>query len=127
MSALHWFEISVNDIHRAKKFYETVMGVALQHVDMREQLGSQLALFPTRDGVGGSLVENPRHGYTPSKEGTLVYLVVDGDLNTVLGRVEGAGGQIALPKTQLGSDQSMGYVGWVIDTEGNKTAFFSKE
>lgn len=127
MSALHWFEIAVNDIHRAKKFYETVMGIEMTYFDMREQMGSQVAGFPARDGVGGHLVENSQQGYKPSSEGALLYLVVDGDLNAVLGRVEGAGGKVALPKTPLGAEQAGGYVGWVMDTEGNKVAFFSKE
>jgi predicted enzyme related to lactoylglutathione lyase len=127
MSAIHWFEIAVSDIHRAKKFYETVMGIEMNYFDMREQMGSQVAGFPARNGIGGHLVENAQHGYKPSQDGALIYLVVDGELNTVLGRVEAAGGKVALPKTPLGDAQAGGFVGWVIDSEGNKVAFFSKD
>ena len=66
-------------------------------------------------------------GYLPSREGTLVYLNVSGDLDDVLGRVGAAGGEALLPKTALGGDAGGGYVAWVLDTEGNKVGLFSQE
>lgn len=127
MSAIHWFEIGVSDIQRATKFYETVMNTKLQYTDMREQMGSQLAMFPAREGTGGTLVQNEQQGYQPGQTGTLVYLVVDGDLNEAVERVEGAGGQVILPKTPLGGTGDAGFVSWIIDTEGNKVGLFSNE
>ncbi|MCA9911775.1 MAG: VOC family protein [Anaerolineae bacterium] len=126
MSAIHWFEIGVSDIQRAIQFYETVMNTKLQYADLREQMGSQLGMFPARDGAGGTLVQNEQHGYQPGQAGTLIYLVVDGDLNEAVARVDGAGGQVVLPKTPLGSDQEAGFISWIIDTEGNKVGLYSK-
>jgi predicted enzyme related to lactoylglutathione lyase len=33
-NVLNWFEISVSDIARAKKFYETIFSVTLEEMDM---------------------------------------------------------------------------------------------
>lgn len=126
MSALHWFEIPVNDINRAVKFYSTVLDAEINIVDLSAQMGSMLGMLPNRDGAGGALVQNSQHGYTPSGDGTLVYLVVDGDLNEAVGRIESAGGQVVLPKTPLGEGTDDGFMSWLIDTEGNKVGLFSK-
>lgn len=127
MSALNWFEIPVTDFDRAVTFYNTVLGTQLHVQDLTEQQGSMLGMFPPRDGVTGALIQNAEHGYTPSAEGTMVYLIVDGDLNKALDRVEPAGGQVVLPKTQLGPDTGNGFCGWIIDTEGNRVGLFSNE
>jgi predicted enzyme related to lactoylglutathione lyase len=126
MSAIHWFEISVKDINRAKTFYETVLNAQIPVADMREAMGSMIGMLPTRDGVGGALVENSQQGYEPSESGTLVYLVVDGDLDATVAKVEAAGGTVKLPKTPLGEGSGGGYVAWIGDTEGNKVGLFSQ-
>ena len=90
-------------------------------------MGSIVGMLYGGDGVGGALVHNPQYGYAPSREGTLVYLSVTGDLNDVLARASDAGREVLLPKTALGENAGGGYVGWVLDTEGNKVGFFSRE
>jgi len=127
MSAIHWFEIPASDFDRAKAFYETVLDVELFVNDQRETMGSMLGVFPHEGGVGGCLVHNPQFGYTPSTEGTLVYITATGDLDLVLARVKAAGGEILLPKTALGDNAGGGFVGWVRDSEGNKVGFYSSE
>ncbi len=127
MSAIHWFEIPASDFERARGFYETVMDTQLFINDQRETMGSMLGVFPHEGGVGGCLVHNPQFGYTPSSEGALVYLSVSGDLNDTLGRVDGAGGEVLLPKTALGENAGGGFVAWVKDSEGNKVGFYSDE
>jgi predicted enzyme related to lactoylglutathione lyase len=125
MSAVHWFEVPVRDIKRASQFYQKVMAVDIQVVDLREQQGSQVGMFPGRGGVSGALVQNDQYGYVPSKEGSLVYLELDGDLNEALARVVPAGGQVLLPKTSLGDDSGGGFTAWISDTEGNRVGLFS--
>ena len=123
MSAIHWFEIPVTDINRAQKFYSTVLDVEIPIMDMTEQMGSMLGSFPSDGDVGGMLVQNSQYGYEPSKIGTLVYLSLgDADLNVALGKVEGAGGKVTLPKTSMGEN---GFTAWIEDTEGNKVGLFS--
>ncbi len=127
MSAIHWFEIPASDFERAKTFYETVLNTQLFVNDQRETMGSMLGLFPHQSGVGGCLVHNPQFGYRPSSEGTLVYLSYTGDLNKALARVPAAGGEVLLPKTELGENAGGGFVSWVRDSEGNKVGFYSDE
>jgi uncharacterized protein len=96
-------------------------------LDLTEQLGSMIGMLPNRGGGGGALVQNSQHGYTPSKQGTLVYLVVDGDLDQALARASAAGGQVLLPKTSLGAESGGGFTAWIADSEGNRVGLFSAE
>ena len=127
MPAIHRFEIPASKFERVKTFYETFLNTQIYSQDLRETMGSIVGMLYGGIGVGGALVHNPESGYLPSREGTLVYLNVSGDLDYVLGRVGAAGGEALLPKTALGEDAGGGYVAWVLDTEGNKVGLFSQE
>jgi predicted enzyme related to lactoylglutathione lyase len=71
--------------------------------------------FPSEDmHGGGGLIQGG--GRRPTRDGTVVYFNGGEDLNTVLNRVEPAGGKVITPKT--GNDQSR-YVAFFLDTEGN--------
>jgi predicted enzyme related to lactoylglutathione lyase len=61
--------------------------------------------------------------YTPSSNGSLIYLNCDPDLQHVLDKVEKAGGKIIIPKTLVGPD--LGYWALMLDTEGNRMALHS--
>jgi len=120
-----WFEIPVKDMDRAIAFYEKVMDISLS----RNQMGTlDMAWFPYVDnatGCGGSLVSHPDY-YTPSAEGTLVYLTSpSGNLQHELERVEAAGGTIMFPRKLIA--EGFGYMGVFIDTEGNRVALHSRE
>ncbi len=120
-NALNWFEIAVTDIARAKKFYETVFDIEMFQVEM---MGMIMAFFPTDDStgkVGGGLVQSDMH--KPSTEGTVIYLNGNPDLSLALGKIEGAGGKVVMPKTFI--SDTVGYMAFFIDTEGNKVALHS--
>lgn len=119
--ALDWFEIPVQDLERAQRFYETLLGAPLR----REQIGeSALAVFPYREsGVGGCLMAGPGTP-APSASGTLVYLNAEPSLDAALARVERAGGRIATPKVQLPGD--MGVFAHVTDSEGNRVGLHAR-
>jgi len=120
-NALNWFEIAVNDIGRAKKFYETIFDIEMPQMDMN---GMLMAFFPTDNmstNVGGGLVQHEM--YKPSAEGAVIYLNGNPDLALALGKVEKAGGKIVMPKTLIKED--IGYMAFFIDTEGNKVALHS--
>lgn len=120
-NALNWFEIPAADISRAKKFYETVFGIKMDQV---EQMGMQMAFFPTEDmngKVSGSLVQGPMH--KPSTDGAKIYLNGNPDLSNALGKIEKAGGKIIMPKTKI-SDE-IGHMAFFIDSEGNNVALHS--
>jgi uncharacterized protein len=120
-NALNWFEISVTDIARAKKFYEEIFGITM---DTQDMMGMKMAYFPADmmgGKVGGGIVESPYH--KPSAEGARIYLNANPDLDTVLGKVESAGGAVTMPKTKI-SDE-IGYMAFFTDTEGNAGALHS--
>jgi predicted enzyme related to lactoylglutathione lyase len=115
-----WFEIPVNDMNRAKTFYEAVFKVEISIHDFG---GMQMGWFPDRGnviGAQGTLIK--QNTYIPSKEGTLVYFICD-DLQNALDRVEASGGKIYQKKTQISPEH--GYMGVFIDSEGNRVALHS--
>ncbi len=113
-NSLNWFEISVAEMPRAKKFYESIFGLALAD---GEVAGTQMAFFPTDGGngkIGGALAQGPFH--KPSIDGSKVYLNANPNLSTVLDKVEKSGGKVVLPKTSIGD---FGHMAFFIDSEGN--------
>ena len=122
-NALNWFEISVSDIARAKKFYEAVFDVKMEEMDM---MGMKMAFFPAENmngKVSGGLVQGPMH--KPSADGAKIYLNGNPDLNIALGKVEAAGGKVMMPKTKI-SDE-IGYMAFFADSEGNGMAMHSNK
>ena len=122
-NALNWFEISVTDIARAKKFYETIFGIEMTLDNM---MGMDMAFFPYDPGngkVSGALVKSDMH--KPSADGAKIYLNGNPDLSLVLNKVESAGGKIIMPKTNIGPE--VGNMAFFIDTEGNVIALHSQE
>lgn len=120
-----WFEIPVQDMDRAIKFYETVFDFKLD----RNNMGPlDMAWFPmVENGIGaaGSLVYHEEF-YKPSSEGALVYFTSQaGDLSVELARVEDAGGKILVPRTLIKED--IGYMAAFIDSEGNRIALHSRK
>jgi predicted enzyme related to lactoylglutathione lyase len=121
-NSLNWFEISVSDINRAKKFYETLFDIEMP---LDNIMGMDMAYFPYDPGSGkasGALVKSEMH--VPSGDGVKIYLNGNPDLGVALSRVEGAGGQITMPKTHISDD--IGHMAFFIDTEGNAIALHSQ-
>ncbi len=112
-----WFEIPATNFDRAVQFYNGLFGIQMHTMDM---MGTQMGMFPA-EGGGGAIVAG--EGYTPTTDGTLVYLNGGDDLNNTLNKVEGLGGSILVPKTNIGDN--MGHFAIFIDTEGNKVALHS--
>jgi len=123
VNTLNWFEISVSDIARAKKFYETVFSVKLDQGDL---MGMQMAMFPSENmngKVSGALVQSNMH--KPSADGAKIYFNGNPDLGVALDKVEAAGGKVTMPKTKI-SDE-IGYMAFFTDTEGNGVAMHSSK
>lgn len=115
-----WFEIPAVDLARAKKFYDTLFEMNTEILDFG---GFKMGIFPHK-GVGAALCQHP--AYQPSETlGTLVYLNANPDLQTVLDRVEAAGGRIIRTKTQISPEH--GFMALFIDTEGNRLALHSDQ
>lgn len=122
-NTLNWFEISVSDMGRAVKFYESIFGIELHQ---QEMMGMQMAFFPSEDmngKVSGGLVQGPMH--KPSADGAKIYLNGNPDLSNALANIEPAGGKVVMPKTKI-SDE-IGYMAFFVDSEGNTVALHSNK
>jgi len=120
-NTINWFEISVADIKRATKFYETIFGIEMEQ---QENMGMLMAFFPSEnmnEKVAGGLVQGPMH--KPSADGVKIYLNGNPDLSVSLSKVEHAGGKVIMPKTLI--TEEIGYMAFFSDTEGNSIALHS--
>lgn len=121
MNPLNWFEIPVTDLEEAKQFYEHVLGVALS---VNEMGPMRMAWFPMAEGVPGATgTLMQAEGYTPSREGTLVYFSV-GDIEGTLTKVNAKGNKTLNPKTSIGEH---GFVAHFEDCEGNRVALHARQ
>lgn len=123
-NVIGWFELPVSDMERAITFYENVFDLKLT----RHQMGPlDMAWFPwVEEGSGcpGSLVYH-ESAYKPSQDGVLIYFTAhSGDLANELSRVEAAGGIVLQDKTHISED--VGFMGLILDTEGNRVALHSR-
>jgi predicted enzyme related to lactoylglutathione lyase len=110
---VNWIEIPAKDIARAKRFYSAILGVEFHDMDVGP---IKYAIFPAEDRHNcGALAQGDN--YVPGSSGPTIYLDGGKDLDTVLTKVEKAGGKITLKKMLL-SDVA-GYIGMFTDSEGN--------
>lgn len=121
-NAISWFEIGALDLARAQRFYETIFNLKLNPLDLPN---IKMRMFPIDDmmGVGGAIVDSGGFHKPSTTDGPLIYLNANPDLQKVLDRVEGAGGRIMVPKTEISPEY--GYMAVIIDTEGNRIGLHS--
>lgn len=112
-------EIPTVDFPRAVKFYQAILNVRIEEIDMQ---GTQMGLFPS-DGKVVSLALIKGDKYKPTADGTIVYLNAGDDLQLVLDKITPNGGNIVVPKTEI--DPEAGFFAMFIDTEGNKLGLHS--
>src|SRR5690606_1541348 len=93
---ISWFEMPVYDVKRASAFYNAIYSMQME-VSYHGEYA--MAYFPAETGVGGALVAGP--GCVPNDTGVLIYLNAGNDLDSILGRVELAGGRVIMPKTLI--------------------------
>jgi uncharacterized protein len=116
-----WFEIYVQDMPRAKKFYESVLQVKLEKVP-----GPDIEMWgfpsnPKQWGASGTLVKV--EGMPSGGNSTLVYFACE-DCAVEEARVAKAGGRIHRKKISIGP---YGFVSLVFDTEGNMVGLHSMQ
>ncbi len=110
-----WFEIPAYDITRATTFYNAIYNMEMEHAQNGDFF---MSYFPVDKGIGGALIQGP--GCYPNDTGVLIYLNAGNDIDSIIGRIELAGGRIIMHKTLI-SDAS-GYFALFIDSEGNRLA-----
>lgn len=109
----NWFEIYVQEMPRAKAFYEAVFATHLERLDSTTP---ELWAFPRRaeePGAPGALARMP--GLHPGGNSTIVYFGCD-DCAIEAKRAAAAGGGIVKDKFAIGEH---GFIALVTDTEGN--------
>ncbi len=114
-----WFEIYVEDMDRAKKFYETVFETKLEDLHSSDIEMWAFPMAPNLWGAGGSLVRMA--GRTSGGNSTLVYFSCD-DCAVEESRAEKAGGRIQRTKISIGQ---YGFISLVVDSEGNMIGLHS--
>lgn len=122
-NAISWFEIPTTDINRAQKFYETIFGISMIPMELPN---IKMRMFPLDDlmnGIGGALVDSGGFHKPSMTDGPLIYLNANPDVQNVLDKVEGAGGKIMVPKTEISPEY--GNMAVFFDTEGNRVALHS--
>ena len=121
------FEIYVQDMTRAKGFYENVLETTLEKMpNPTPEIEMDMWFFPMDKeagmsgyGAGGMLVKQV--GFTPGGGGTLVYFGCD-DCAVQATRAAVHGGNIVQEKTSIGEH---GFCALARDSEGNLIGFHS--
>ena len=119
-----WFEIYVDDMPRAKQFYETVFATELEQLEDPTESESPMEMlaFPSNMeeyGAAGSLVKI--EGYPAGGQGTIIYFDCE-DCSLEESRVVAAGGKIEQSKLSIGE---FGFMSLIVDTEGNTIGLHS--
>jgi len=116
-----WFEIYVQDMNRAKTFYESVLALKLEKLEMPD---IEMWAFPMKENAGGapgSLVK--MEGVPSGGNSVLVYFVCD-DCAVQAKRAASSGGKIFKEKFSIAPH---GFIALVNDTEGNMIGLHSME
>jgi uncharacterized protein len=102
------FEIPVNDIKRAKHFYEKIFGWKIEYI--KEFDYYSIKAKEKNEGIDGGMMVRKSPGQPVTS-----YIKVD-SIDSYLKKVIDMGGRIALDKHQIGD---VGAIGAFFDTEGN--------
>ena len=113
-----WFEIYVQDMERAKAFYESVFDMKLEELQdpTNENQGLEMWAFPAdyeTYGAPGALVK--MKGFDSGNSSVLIYFSC-ADCAVEEKRAAQFGGRIERSKFSIGE---YGFVSLVVDTEGN--------
>jgi hypothetical protein len=121
-----WFEIYVQDMARARAFYEAVLGRPMSPLSLPATMeggGLEMVAFdgdPQRPNACGALAKMPG---IPSGGSTLVYFGCE-DCAVEAARVVPAGGRLHAEKMPIGE---YGFIVLAVDTEGNMFGLHSMQ
>ena len=118
---VRWFEIYVQDMARARAFYEAVLGIQLTPLAGPEV---EMLAFPSQMehyGCSGALVKMP--GFPSGGNSVLVYFASE-DCAIEAARVAQAGGSLQKEKFSIGQ---YGFIALATDTEGNMFGLHSMQ
>ena len=118
---VRWFEIYVQDMNRARRFYEGVFNVELERLETGDLEYWAFPSVVNRPGTAGALVK--ADGVPSGGNSTLVYFACD-DCAAEGGRIAAAGGRVHREKTSIGQ---YGFIVLAYDTEGNMIGLHSMQ
>ena len=121
-NAVDWFELYVDDLARAKTFYQVVFQRSMEDLPTPPGDDKEMCAFSINaDGTGaaGALVKSPHT--KPGSGGTLVYFSC-ADCAVEAARAAANGGTGCQPKMSIGD---YGFIAIVQDTEGNTIGLHS--
>lgn len=116
-----WFAIYIEDMKRARKFYEGLLGVELNLEDMPGG-EMEMYLFPgemSLPGAAGALIKHPMR--KPNEQGHLLYFSVPDCATTAEWAAE-AGVPVFVEKQSTGEH---GFIAIIGDSEGNAVGLHS--
>jgi hypothetical protein len=116
-----WFEIYVQDMERAKVFYEGVFEVKLEKLNSPDIEMWAFSMDGGKVGAGGALVKMP--GVSSGGNSTLVYFDCE-DCAVEEAKVKTFGGSIHRSKMSIGE---YGFITLAFDTEGNMFGLYSQQ
>ena len=118
-----WIEIYVDDMPRAKTFYETVLQIEMTPMEVPGGFDDlEMLCFPwSPDGNNASGALCKTKDMKAGIGGTLVYFATE-DCAIETSRVENAGGKVLQNKFAIGPH---GFCSIIMDTEGNSIGFHS--
>ncbi|MCL1666807.1 VOC family protein [Elizabethkingia ursingii] len=112
-----YFEIPVNDLQRAEKFYSAIFDFTFEKEIMDNY---EMSFFPfeeTKSGITGALVKGDV--YKPTQNGVILYFKTE-DIENTLKKVQEYAGRVLYPKTL---NEKYGFaVAEFEDSEGNRIA-----
>ena len=114
-----WFEIYVQDMARAKAFYETVFQLKLERLNNPAIEMWSFPMAMDKVGAGGALVK--MDGVPSGGSGTIVYFSCT-DCAVEAARAAAHGGQVQRGKMPIGE---YGFIALVVDTEGTMIGLHS--
>ncbi|WP_298445491.1 VOC family protein [uncultured Ferrimonas sp.] len=123
MNPVGWFEIYVDDMARAREFYQTVLAITLDRLP--SPTGSELEMYSFASnmenyGSSGALVK--MDGISAGGNSTLVYFSCQ-DCAVEAERVAAAGGEVQQGKMAIGD---YGFIAIITDSEGNTVGLHSR-
>ena len=114
-----WFEIYVEDMNRARAFYDSVFATRLEWME-----GTNIEMWafpkaPDRPGAPGALIK--MDGFPSGGNSTIVYFTCS-DCAVEAKRASESGGKIHKDKFSIGQ---YGFIALILDTENNMIGLHS--
>ncbi len=111
-----WFEIYVQDMTRAKQFYESVFQTKLEHLQTPADMPAELWSFPMIENAMGAPGALVKMADGPSGGNCVLVYFSCVDCAVEAERAVSSGGEIVQAKMPIGQ---YGFIAMIRDTEGN--------